>query len=440
MNLWERWIRWAVLIPVGMPAPFFVCKALDALIVVKRKLWAGVLLFLGCWVVSFNVIFIGDWVNLPFGMALMLICVWLCCEGSGSKRITLGLIFASTIMAFGGFYDNGVDVFISYYPGSLIHDLLYMLGRVVFALVLYLEVRFQKPEREFELSPPLWRLMLLLAVSSLGIEAALIFFRSPFMDRGTVFADAVLFLVVIFSFRGLLKALKVLERQQRLERENTLALMNRRYYEDLEQQQFEVRRLRHDMANHLQVLLTLPEHEKDSYIEEMLDNPAFVKSLSYCGDPTVNAVLAVKEGMMRQRGIRFLVKADIAGELPFDKADLCALFANGLDNGAEGCQDLAEPLREVSLEAKADKGVLAVEIRNPVPEEGDKNAVSGADAERDRTKLPATTKKDTQNHGFGLRSIRETVKKYGGNMEIRQQEGAFVLFFYLLFPEDGCRT
>ena len=46
-------------------------------------------------------------------------------------------------------------------------------------------------------------------------------------------------------------------------------------------------------------------------------------------------------------------------------------------------------------------------------------------------KLPKTTKKDGENHGLGLRSIQKTVQKYGGQMEIEQEEQRFHLFFYL---------
>lgn len=35
--------------------------------------------------------------------------------------------------------------------------------------------------------------------------------------------------------------------------------------------------------------------------------------------------------------------------------------------------------------------------------------------------LPSTTKKDKANHGFGLKSIRYSVEKYHGTMEIKAE-------------------
>ena len=56
---------------------------------------------------------------------------------------------------------------------------------------------------------------------------------------------------------------------------------------------------------------------------------------------------------------------------------------------------------------------------------------NAGDLEGGRPQFPKTTKRDAENHGLGLRSIQETVKKYGGSMEITRQEGRFCLFLYL---------
>lgn len=77
--------------------------------------------------------------------------------------------------------------------------------------------------------------------------------------------------------------------------------------------------------------------------------------------------------------------------------------------------------RQVELTARAAKGILAVEVKNPFEGEFSNG-------------LPRTTKHDAQNHGYGLRSIQDIVKKYGGNMEIRQENGQFCLFLFMHSP------
>ncbi|EOS77043.1 MAG: GHKL domain-containing protein [Lachnospiraceae bacterium] len=426
-----EWIKQLPSGVLGMVAGVFIYLTLSCLVRVKEKWWCRVLCLAGCWIASFTVIFIGDLVNLSCSIALFLFIIWITCKGSFLKKVTLGLILSSSIFAFNALYDNCLG-FLAHHCGmDEFYGRMYTVGRLIFAVFLYLVVRFRRPEKEFELSPSLWRVMLVLTLTPLAVLASAILLRSPYGNiASTVIADGVLFLVVMLSFAGLLRALTVLESQQRLERENTLVLMNQKYYENMELQQFEIRRLRHDMTNHLQALLALPEQQREEYVKGMLDNPALAQTLSWCGDPTVNAVLTAKDSLMRQKKVRFSAKLDIKGELPFQKADVCAIFANALDNAVEACMELEESLREVSLEARLGKGILAVNIKNAC-----KGEVGKEKAENTKVKgsiwLPRTTKKDVENHGFGLASIQKTVKKYGGNMEIKREAQSFNLFLYL---------
>lgn len=433
-----------------MAASFLIYRSVVTLIQVKSRWWSRGLLFFGSWLIISMIIFVGDLANLPPTLVVFLGCVWFGCEGSGLKRITIGLMMASTIFAFNGLHDNILTSLI-YYSGLYHIRVINMyensVMRFLFALALYLGIRRRRPEADFELDGALWKLLLMLTLPPLGIVISLVLLRGPYYTyytsagRGVIIADAVLFLVAVLSFVGLLRAVLVLERQQQLERESVLMEQNRKYYAAMEEQQFEIRRLKHDLANHLQALLALPEERRTAYIEGMLDNPAFAQVLTYSGDATVNAVLTAKESLMRQRGIPFYAKVDIPEELPFEKADICALFANALDNAAEACGKLPEGSREVNLTARTGKGMLAFCVKNPYQENLVEEQNTGRRADLSEGQLSSktksilrTTKKDAANHGYGLRSIREVVKKYGGNMEIKREEGQFTLFCYLPLP------
>lgn len=437
--MWQRfleWIRPGIGWGIALLASYLIYRSVSCLIVVKKKWQSRLLLFLGCVLLSSMIIYIGDIANLPPTLLLFLGCVWFSCEGSGWKRVVIGMMVASVVLASSGFADNCIGWLIHWQNGNYYN----VLFRLLFALLLYLIVRGRRTDEDFELSKPLWKLMLMLTFLPLGIVFSLVLFRSPFYHAGeTILADGALFLVAIVSFLGLLRALFVLERQQRLERENMLAQHNRKYYEEMEAQQFEVRRLKHDLANHLQVLLALPEERRTSYIEGMLDDAAFVQSVHFCQDATINAVLTAKERRMRQKGIKLYARVEIPGELPFEKTDVCALFSNALDNAIEACEAVLaqrkagkEEMIEkadagngvaISLTARVGKGMLAVCVKNP--------CILWRTKERSVGELFQTTKKDTKNHGYGLRSIREVVKKYGGNMEAKREEEQFELFLWM---------
>ena len=46
-----------------------------------------------------------------------------------------------------------------------------------------------------------------------------------------------------------------------------------------------------------------------------------------------------------------------------------------------------------------------------------------------------TTKKDTRNHGFGIKNIEKVVKKYNGYMEITHDNQIFTTDLLLYLPE-----
>ena len=202
----------------------------------------------------------------------------------------------------------------------------------------------------------------------------------------------------------------------------------------MEQQHTEIRRLKHDLANHMQVLSALPEQERDSYIKNLAEHTAAMHSLSYCGDSTVNAVLSVKKPLIEQHGIHMELSLDIPQELPFDKTDICALYANALDNAVEACMKLEPEKRFITVKSKARKGLFCLEISNPAPENSgapiNQAIYDGLEYDTYVNIIP-TSKKDKTNHGFGLKSIRETVVRYHGNMELKTVNGVFDLFLYM---------
>lgn len=417
-----------------------------------KKGWRGFLPVIAvAFLASGTVVYIGDWGNLPLTFVVILILIWVCSEDDGWKKMTVGLLFGSTIFAWNALVDNFIRI----------HSNYFLLPRVLFAVLFFAATRRFAAGKDYDLTPKMWWLVLLLTFVPVGNVLSVVLLSEERWKIGE--ADLRLHFAVLclsfVAFVGLLWAIRVLARQRRLEQEALSAKLNEAYYESMEQQHFELRRLRHDMANHLQALSALPSEKKDTYIRELLDSGALAKTLNYCGDPTLNAVLSVKENLLRQQNISLELKVDIPEELPFEKADLCAIYANALDNAAEACASLpeekpettkAEPRanntknRTIILESRARKGMLVFQITNPVPENvlGQRAGISvqsetfsalsaGKMKSGQAETLPPTTKKDRTRHGYGLRSIRTSVEKYGGHMEIRQEEGQFTLFGYL---------
>ena len=431
MDFIQFWVRlfWMIL------AMFLNLKALERYVTFRKAWWAKPLAFLAYWGVAGTIIFVGDWGNLPYSIAAFFIGMLLAGGDGVLKTVTVCVMFSSLTFAYNAWIDS--------FFGAVLEELpfdFYAPSRLFFAAVLFLVTKYFAPEKDYELSPALWKLLLEVSLIPLGIVVVVVL-GSP-VDTNRI-PNPTMYVILLFlamaAFLGLLGMVSALARQRKLEQQSMFAEMNQAYYEAMEQQHFEIRRLRHDMANHLQALA---DGQRDAYIREMLEGNAMAHTLNYCGDATVNVVLTSKEALMRQKGICPDWKLDIPDTLPYQKADVCALFANALDNAAEACEayrknvkypdgkcadgECADGKLTVTLDARFRKGMLVVSVKNPMEETESSKGIFQPGM------LPKTTKQDKKNHGLGLRSIREIVERYHGTMEIRTGERQFELFFYLM--------
>ncbi len=303
----------------------------------------------------------------------------------------------------------------------------YLFVKMFFYLLIYFSVKKFVTKKSYELSNGLWSLLGLLTMPPFCTVLSVVLFQqysNDFLRANAAFNKTVLCLCLL-SFVGLIWAVVVLSHQYELEQRSRLLEMNQLYYESLERQQLEVRKLRHDMANHLQTLAGLSGEEHKAYLDRLLEQPGIRRNVQYCANPVINAVLSTKSGKMAQEQINFEYCLQVPARIDIDPVDLSVLFANSIDNAIEACEKLPEHRRKIALQAKNEKGLFVMKIENTA-EKGEKTPEKGMPGS-----LPQTTKKDQKLHGYGLKSIQEIVQRHGGNMEITNEEGRFVLFLYL---------
>lgn len=424
---------------LSFPTAFLLQKAICKLISISVKRSRQLLLFFACMLLSKTVIFFGDFFNILPLFVFFLFTIYFTCEGSFFKKTAIALLFFSTTISFNALRDNCLInpfTLTEQYEKSI---LISSLSSLLFFLFLFLETQIFAPDKDYELSDSMWKLLILLTMPPFCIVFCLVLLYdiSLWDSLSRVYRFhrdyAALLVISIFSFIGLLWTITILSRQQKLEQQRVLMDINYRYYEAMEQQYFEIRRLKHDMANHLQILSALPPKEQKRYLNDLSQNPSLTQSLHYCGDTTVNAVLAIKENQLNRYGIQLAYSIDIPKELPFEPTDICALFTNALDNAAEACQKITDKDKIITLESKAQKGLFCLKIINPVKISGCeiKYHTSGTNSRPQGASMPATTKPDKRAHGLGLKSMQEIVARYQGEMELKTESGMAELFLYL---------
>lgn len=413
---------------------WLIMKTMEFLIEVSKRRTLRLLMLAACFALAKTVIFVGDPVNIVCATSFFLFAVKVSCGGGLWKKAAIGLMYTSVFFAFNAIRDNYIiyDIRLLDRQPMLCLTLTAAIS-LLFAVFLYVCIRKYAPDEDYELSDSMWKLLILLEATPFSIVFSIvILFHRYEMENNwitTTYEYAVILIFAFLSFISLFWCVLVLAKQQKLEHQSMLAEINGKYYESLEQQHFEMRRFRHDFANHIQVLSVLLPEQRDEYIRNLAKNIAVAQPLPYCKDTTVNAVLSVKKNMMEYHGIHMEAAVDIQEELPFDKTDICALYANALDNAMEACMKLEEECT-VMLISKARKGLFCLEVCNPAAGE-DPEALFSLSGKRKSGHMPPTSKMDKGNHGLGLKSIKEIVERYGGGMELKTEGGIFNLFLYL---------
>lgn len=208
--------------------------------------------------------------------------------------------------------------------------------------------------------------------------------------------------------------------RQNMERKNLI--LQKSYYEKLEQNQAEIRRFRHDMNNHLSTVRSLFDsgNLKDAgdYLRE-LETQMTVHTRVFCKNSIVNAVLNAKYNLAQEHGIDSFFHIDLDRLAGMDSVSLCSLFSNTLDNAIEASLRIPDPKeRRMSVKARVtENGYFTCEVTN-----AKKNRIL-----LDEKGQIQSDKGDLTIHGFGLSNVREIVEKYDGTMDISYTEDIFTV-------------
>lgn len=156
-------------------------------------------------------------------------------------------------------------------------------------------------------------------------------------------------------------------------------------------------------------------------LEDLAQEVRIYDSKVKTGNEALDTILSEKRLLCEREGIRLTCIADGAVLLGLSPADLYSLFGNLLDNAIEAARRLDGAERKTISLVVSRRGDMAV-----IHEE---NYFDGKARFEDG--LPVSTKGDPFNHGFGTRSMRQIVERYGGSMTMRAQGDRFAVTIVL---------
>ena len=187
-------------------------------------------------------------------------------------------------------------------------------------------------------------------------------------------------------------------------------------YEEIKTIYLNMRGWRHDYHNHLQVLkaqLSMGQTElAQEYLGRLEQDLDSIKQLVETGNVSLDAILNSKLSYAQKQQISLHYKATVPPKLSVSDIDLCVLLGNLIDNAVEACEQLPVEQRFLRLYIGIFRKQLYISVTNATGE-----LVRKLDEEY------ITTKRG--NHGHGLKRINNTVEKYGGFINRKNEPGVF---------------
>lgn len=271
------------------------------------------------------------------------------------------------------------------------------------------------------LSRPYW-IVLLSVVGGFGSIVGLLGFsltlRPQMLEQVLHWLAGLFACILVAFFVLLLRISRETERQFNLEAELRQAETQLRQQDALQSMHEQLRGLRHDYHNHMQVVSSLAEQgrleELHAYIGELSASSAQGQDAVSTGNPYVDAVLNAKLLVAASRGIT--VKTDIyfPDTMRVAPSDLCSVLFNLLDNATEACSRNEQAAHKcIHLTLRQQKGFLRIACHNPT----EHTPVQ----ERGAFK----SSKDGGLHGVGLRRLRRIAEAYEGLFEAEYEAGEF---------------
>lgn len=264
-----------------------------------------------------------------------------------------------------------------------------------------------------------WKMWLILDMISLTsfIGIISVVYKTTSYDSYTAYPTCIACIITSLGCCGLLT---YMTKAAKTEMELQAYQYQQTYYKELEQNQQTVRRLRHDMKNHLNVISTFLRDRRmeqaQSYLKEL--NQEFATSTKiYCKNSIINAVLNAKEQLAKDSDISYQFQIDLEDVPAIEDIDLCSLLGNTLDNAIEACRVIPKITdRKMTVKARYQHHFFSYQIENTKTNEIHmKNGVI------------QTSKPDAEGHGIGLQNTKNIVEKYHGDMNISYNEKTFCM-------------
>lgn len=299
-------------------------------------------------------------------------------------------------------------------PQQEYFNIIIVISKILYFCVCYIIVRFHKRKVIISLNNrwiiliPLLFMLFILAMNFLEL------ILRGVINYSLLYLSIVLLIVSCILLYFLLI---FLERESDKRTHEMLVIQQLKYQkeniDDIREMNEEIRKIRHDMKHKLEFIV---EGLKDNKVKEMLiflessyDEIDKTNVIAFSDNETLNYILQSKNKLAYQNNAK--LKCEISYEHidGIKDEDLIILLGNLLDNAIEHTSGE----KHISLKIASIKGLLHLQVSNSIS--------------NTNINTMTTRKKDIENHGFGMKSIRNIVTQYNGNMIESIRDEKFII-------------
>lgn len=127
-----------------------------------------------------------------------------------------------------------------------------------------------------------------------------------------------------------------------------------------------------------------------------------------CGNSVISSIINLELSKARLKNIDLKYLLAVPSTLPFKETDLCSLLTNAIDNSLEAMErDSCQGFVDVKMFVK--EGYLRISVTNPTK----------------LKELNLSTRKEKDEHGYGLKIIQKIVKSYNGFLHMELTDHIF---------------
>ncbi|KPI53193.1 ATP-binding protein [Clostridioides difficile] len=428
-----------IIVLINIYIAFFLYKLTSYFIDFRNHWIFKVILIFGYSIISQMIIWASDPVNILFTLLGYMIMLIICSKSRLIPIVSIIMILYPIIVGINFLFINNplYRELICSSEYLLILSIVKIVSAIIkllfwFFIHMFLKNRLVNIKQY--LSNKIWIFIDMVCIASfLSILIAIILPPTNLIPMGSknniILGDSygtyIIILSAIIANIGVILLLQPLIENVKMKIENQANHIKEKYYNLLENQQIQIRKIRHDMNNHFQMIESYLEVEDidgaKEYFNQLKIGLGTLSGKQFCKNQALNSILNLRHTKLEENGVDVHFNIDIDNHLGIEPIDLCTIFSNSLDNAIEASLKISDlSNRKVVLKARCEKEYFSYLLTN--------NKVNPINKKHE---LFVSDKKDSNSHGYGIENIRGIVDKYNGELNISYTDNEFSLFLYI---------